>query len=225
MTYHISRNEQTFGPYSLAELQRYLGTGQILPTDLARSEGLTQWVPVSQIMGNISVANPAPPPPQSYGQLPMYGAPAAAALPTAPQYPSPPNLHWAVLLLLTFVTCGIFAYVWMFVEAAYVGKIDRENKTTILYGIGLPCSLLGWAFKDLPALGDAQALAGLAYLCGLILFIVGRFKIKGSLEDHFTSVEPINLQLSGVMTFFFGDLYFQYHFNRINNWRRTGVLL
>jgi hypothetical protein len=225
MTYHISRNEQTFGPYSLAELQRYLGTGQVLPTDLARSEGLPQWVPVSQIMGNIPVANQAPPPPQSYGQLPMYGASATPGLPTALQYPAPPNLHWAVLLLLSVVTCGLFSWIWMFVEAAYVSKIDRENKAMILYAIGLPCLIIGSVLTNSQALGDAQALAGLASLGGIILLVVGHFKIKASLEDHFTRVEPINLQLSGVMTFFFNALYFQYHFSRINNWRRTGVLL
>jgi hypothetical protein len=49
--------------------------------------------------------------------------------------------------------------------------------------------------------------------------------VKSSLEAHFNSAEPINLRLSGVMTFFFNVIYFQYHFTRINNWRRTGVLV
>jgi hypothetical protein len=33
-------------------------------------------------------------------------------------------------------------------------------------------------------------------------------------------VEPVGLSLSGVMTFFFGGLYFQYHLNRINEMKR-----
>ena len=37
-------------------------------------------------------------------------------------------------------------------------------------------------------------------------------------------MEPINLRLSGVMTFFFNILYFQYHFTRIAEWKRTGML-
>src|SRR5262249_7638684 len=60
MKYFIQRGIQEYGPYSLAELQRYVATGNILLTDLTRSEGLNEWVPVSQVMGNIPVAVPAP---------------------------------------------------------------------------------------------------------------------------------------------------------------------
>jgi hypothetical protein len=41
---------------------------------------------------------------------------------------------------------------------------------------------------------------------------------------YFNTVEPIALRLSGVMTFFFGILYLQYHMTRIADWKRTGVL-
>jgi hypothetical protein len=40
------------------------------------------------------------------------------------------------------------------------------------------------------------------------------------MEQHFNGPEPIGLSLSGVMTFFFGMLYFQYHFTRINELKR-----
>lgn len=39
--------------------------------------------------------------------------------------------------------------------------------------------------------------------------------MKASIEQHFNTVEPIGLQLSGVMTFFFNVIYFQYHFTEI----------
>jgi hypothetical protein len=42
--------------------------------------------------------------------------------------------------------------------------------------------------------------------------------------NYYNSVEPINLQLSGAMTFFFGIFYLQYHMSRIARWKRTGVL-
>ena len=48
-----------------------------------------------------------------------------------------------------------------------------------------------------------------------ILLLIGRFSLRSSLEQHYNSVEPMGLSLSGVMTFFFGDIYFQYHFNDI----------
>ena len=40
--------------------------------------------------------------------------------------------------------------------------------------------------------------------------------MRSELEEHFNTVEPVGLSLSGVMTFFFGGLYFQYHINDIN---------
>ncbi|MBL0158625.1 MAG: DUF4339 domain-containing protein [Bryobacterales bacterium] len=61
MNYYVSRDGQQYGPYSLADLQRYLAQGNIQPTDLARSEALEQWLPVHQIVGNIDIQQ-APPP-------------------------------------------------------------------------------------------------------------------------------------------------------------------
>jgi uncharacterized membrane protein YiaA len=55
MNYFISRNDQQYGPYTLADLQRYIAAGSILVSDMTRSEGMTEWVPVSQVIGNIPV--------------------------------------------------------------------------------------------------------------------------------------------------------------------------
>ncbi len=53
MKYYIQRQLNEYGPYTLADLQRYVAQGSILPTDLTRSEGMTEWTPVSQVIGNI----------------------------------------------------------------------------------------------------------------------------------------------------------------------------
>jgi hypothetical protein len=45
--------------------------------------------------------------------------------------------------------------------------------------------------------------------------ILGSFAMKAALEDYYNNEEPIGLQLSGAMTFFFAVFYFQYHFTRI----------
>jgi hypothetical protein len=63
MNYFISRNGQEYGPYTLADLQRYVAAGSILVTDMTRSEGMTDWVPVSQVIGNIPVPVVAAHPP------------------------------------------------------------------------------------------------------------------------------------------------------------------
>jgi hypothetical protein len=53
MKYYIQRQLNEYGPYTLADLQRYVAQGSILPTELTRSEGMTEWTPVSQVIGNI----------------------------------------------------------------------------------------------------------------------------------------------------------------------------
>ena len=64
-----------------------------------------------------------------------------------------------------------------------------------------------------------------AQFVAIVLQIVGVFKMRAVLEEYYNTVEPINLRLSGVMTFFFALFYFQYHFSRIANWKKTGYLL
>ena len=50
MPYQVSRNGQTYGPYTLEDLQRYVASGNIASTDLAKSEDMPDWIPVSQII-------------------------------------------------------------------------------------------------------------------------------------------------------------------------------
>ena len=94
MGYLIKRGEQTFGPYALTDLQRYVQSGNVLLDDLAQSEGLTDWVPVRQILGDI----PAP----------IVSTTTTAVTPQVELVPLPPNLHWALLLVLNILTSQIF---------------------------------------------------------------------------------------------------------------------
>src|ERR1700727_1785892 len=52
MTYQVSRNGQMYGPYTLEDLQRYVASGNVLPTDLAKSETMPEWVHVAEFMGS-----------------------------------------------------------------------------------------------------------------------------------------------------------------------------
>ena len=53
MEYFVRRGEQRFGPYSLSDLQKYVQSGNLVASDLAQSEGMADWVPLSQVLGNI----------------------------------------------------------------------------------------------------------------------------------------------------------------------------
>jgi GYF domain 2/Domain of unknown function (DUF4234) len=227
MNYFIKRDDKEYGPYSLGDLQKYVASGNVLLTDLCRSEGLTDWTSVSQVIGNIPVpvAAPQPAPGAVYGTPAAYGAPAGYAAPAESQYPPPPSLHWGILVLLGVLTCGIFGWVWAFVQAAWVKKVEPGSKALIYYGIsvGLFVVMFVAAFVE-GAQGQAGPGSGVFFLIGRIgggiMWLVAAFNMRSSIEDHYYSKEPIGLSLNGVMTFFFSIYYFQYHFTRINEMKQ-----
>jgi hypothetical protein len=199
MNYFIDRNGQPYGPYTIADLQRYVASGQILLTDLAHIEGSTVTVPVSQLIGGV----PAPP-----GQMNR----------------NPPNLHWGLVLLFGFFTCGLFDAVWSLVQAEWMKKVAPQSQA-LGYYIAAICSLVAIAFVSFQTAarhGPPNTTVGLLNLVYFILLLIGRFSLKASLEQYYNMVEPIGLSLSGVMVFFFGDIYFQYKFNEINRRRMFG---
>jgi GYF domain 2/Domain of unknown function (DUF4234) len=208
MNYFVKRDIQEYGPYTLSELQRYTSTGNVLLTDLCRSEGMTDWVPVSQVIGNIPVAAPS-----------SVTAAAATGFTVSP-CPPPPALHWGVVLLLAIVTCGIFAWVWAFVQAAWVKKVAPASKALLYYGIAVGLILLAsgmniyQAAESLPRTG----LGALFNVAGWVLWLMASFNMKASIEEHFSTADPMPtaMNLSGVMTFFFNVYYFQYHFTKVN---------
>jgi GYF domain 2 len=211
MNYTVIRDGKEFGPYSLADLQKYVASGNIVATDLARSEGMAEAIPVGQIIGNISV--------------PVTSAPLAQA-PGWAGYPDPPNLPWWLVLILTIFTCGIFLIVWDIVLAVWTKKVQPTSRAIYYYSgvVVLYLVVIASAFvagmniqhAHSGGLGaTANPMAGLANLGIAVLSIIGRFSMRNSLEDHFTRTEQIPLALSGVMTFFFGSIYFQYHLNEI----------
>ena len=53
MEYFVKRGDQRFGPYSLSDLQHYVHSGDVTLEDFAQSEGMADWVTVSQVLGNI----------------------------------------------------------------------------------------------------------------------------------------------------------------------------
>lgn len=234
MNYFIKRDLNEYGPYSLADLQKYVASGNILLTDLCRSEGLADWVPVSQVIGNIPVpVAPQPPTGTVYGGPAYGGAPAGYATQPASQYPPPPSLHWALVLLFTFLTCGIFSMVWLFVEALWVKKVKPDTKSltylTIAVVIWITLIALGFS-KGVMSAADGRpspGLQGLSLLLDLgyfVVFLYAVFTMRSDIEEHFNAAEPIGLSLSGVMTFFFAVFYFQYHFTRINEMKQRQMM-
>jgi hypothetical protein len=210
MQYFVKRGDQKFGPYTLAELQRYVQSGNIMPDDLAQSEGMTDWAPVSQVLGNIPAA-----------AITSSGAVAEPA--PAPQLvPLAPNLHWAFVLILGIVTRQLFNMIWALVIANWARKLTNNNKPLVLvamYPAGMVAGILVMTMNK-----SMAPLGGLFIFAGAIVYLVGIFSIKSAMEEYYNWTEKIGLQMSSVMTFFFSTVYIQYHINRIARWKKTGVL-
>jgi len=219
MNYFIKRDLNEYGPYTLAELQRYVSSGNVLLTDLCRSEGMEEWIPVSQVIGNIPVAAAAPAP--------------AATMPQVSPYPPPPSLHWGIVLLLAILTCGIFGWAWIFVQAIWLRKVQPSSKGIFYFAgaVGVLCMMFVAGFA-LGATGHFRgddsvlAVTVLGRLALVVLILAGSFSMKNSIEEHYNIAEPIGLNLNGGLTFLFGFffliyIYFQYHFTRINELKRA----
>lgn len=56
MAYHIARNNQQLGVFEEPDLQAKLAQGELLPTDLAWTEGMSSWKPLGECV--LSLATP-----------------------------------------------------------------------------------------------------------------------------------------------------------------------
>lgn len=200
MNYFVKRGEQQYGPYTLAALQQYVAQGNISRQDMARSEAMTDWVEVSTIIGNVAVSAPA-----TFGAAPAANPLAGIAKPS--------KMHWAVLLLLVIVTFTIFAVIWIFVEASWLRKVRPQSRALYYFlaylGAAVASAVLG-------ASGHPGALSSALSLTGMVLVLVGVFAMKSDVEEVYATLNRPGVSLSGVMTFFFGVFYIQYHLCEIN---------
>jgi hypothetical protein len=223
MTYQVSRNGQMYGPYTLEDLQRYVASGNVLPTDLAKTEEMTDWLPVAQILGQPlsqpSGATGIPTPTPAYATPTGYPATASVN-----QYPDPPNLNWGLELLLGLLTCGLFVVVWNLIIAAWAKRVQPASKAFMYYIVAtvLIVMNLGGSWGVLISIAHHQhhhqsLTSSLLSIATWVVRLIARFTLRDTLEQHFNGPEPLGLRLNAVMTFFFGGLYIQYELNRIND--------
>src|SRR5258708_6949892 len=130
MTYQVSRNGQMYGPYTLEDLQRYVASGNVLLTDMAKGEDMPDWLPVAQILATAGAAAPSG---ATAIPTPAYAAPATYPQPSGIAYPDPPNLHWALELLIGFFTCTFFVVVWNLVIASWANRVQPASKALMFY--------------------------------------------------------------------------------------------
>ena len=220
MDYFVKRGADQLGPFSLADLQQQVKAGKVSLGDLAKSEGMSDWGLVSQVIGTIAV----PPPVVGYGAV--AAAPALAPVQTVEL---PPNLHWSVVLVMgilarLFGPFLLFNMAWTFVLANWARKLNGNNNILILVAM-YPAGFIAGVFAiAMNAHSDSgPMIGGILIVGGAIAYLVGIFKIKAAMEEYYNSTENMGLSLSGVMTFFFSTIYLQYHVNEIAKWKKSGA--
>jgi hypothetical protein len=122
------------------------------------------------------------------------------------------------VFVLSVLTLGIFGMVWMVVVGWWVKKATGQAASfwwSLAYLLVLPVGvvlgivsavLAGVVGNTLAVIDFRTISTALVRLATLVLYLVAAFGTKSALE-----AAPIDIPLSGVMTFFFAPFYFQYH--------------
>ena len=97
MQIYISRDGETNGPYSIEDVNAYMENGTLLPTDLACQDGMTEWVPLSQISG-----------------VTMHGDSAATQIPLSQPMPNRNKKKILVGIGAGMALLAIVAGIWFF---------------------------------------------------------------------------------------------------------------
>lgn len=218
----LGLNGQKYGPYPEATVRAWRDEGKLAAATLAWRGGLAEWLPVDTLLPRTADAGfaapsfDAPPP----GLSPQTPSPPAfqAAAPVVDAGPPAPSLHWALVLLISVVTLGLFTLVWIFVHSTWVKKIDaRSNATTYLI-IAVVSGFAAGFVRD-----SSFAVSGFLQLAQFVLTLMGYFSMSASLK-RFGAERQLPMDIGGVTLFFFTLFYFQGQLTRIARWQTTGVL-
>jgi hypothetical protein len=127
----------------------------------------------------------------------------------SPDYPLPPRIHWAALLLAVLSAEGLV--LWL-LPAPY--RDVMVNLVTAAW----PIYLCFWIRKIDPTSSSLYwAIASLVtgFLFSWLLWIVVIFEIREELLAHYNRRENVHLRLNVVLTALFSFFYFQYELNKI----------
>ena len=132
MPYQLSRDGQLYGPYTLEDLQRYIVTQNVLPTDMVKSEDDADWVTVAALLESRGAPVPTPIQTTEYS-VPGFGvAPAwqtEAAVAVAPEFQRYPFFPVSVVkfVVLSVATFGLYHMYWAYKQWVRITADSHEN--------------------------------------------------------------------------------------------------
>jgi hypothetical protein len=126
-------------------------------------------------------------------------------------FPSPPRVHWVVLLLA--LTAAEALAFWLVPE-------PYRNFAVYAVAVAWPTYLCIWVRKIDPRSSSlywaiASLVTGFGFLFSWLLWIVVIFDLREELLEHYNPREPMNLRLNFVLTLLFSLVYFQFALNKI----------
>ena len=242
----VGQDGKQQGPYGEAEVRRWVAEGRFGRDAVAWRKGMPDWVPLATLLGEREAAPPpAPPPPMASrpasfrGTEPQSDDWAAAmdarrrdqqqAYVDRRSLPTPPSLHWGLVVLFTILTLGIFGIVWPFIQANWVRRIDGESNAKLMLGLSITCYFLGY-FLVLAGTPSPQGdgahpgmvgFGSLLMLTYFVLYVAAYFSMAGSIKREMEGYR-VPVEIGGVTLFFFNTLYLQGQLSWLARWQRTG---
>jgi hypothetical protein len=162
----------------------------------------------------------------------MAPSPAQPEVETRMVFPAPPNVHWGVLLGVLFavailarllipqgywILASDLAFdIWAIYLCLWIRRIEPAAMS-LLWCIAYIALQITFSVPTAPVqtnYGLTFFAATLALLC-IAMWFITVYVIRAELHFHYNLREPVGLYLSGIMTFFFSFLYFQYHLYKI----------
>lgn len=129
------------------------------------------------------------------------------------------------LLLLTVVTAGIYAIVWMFINTPKLEKVTSkkiaDNTFLIWLAVfaGLGGALVGTGEESL------DVISGLFTIASWVLYIIWAFRAKNALQEYALTEHKVDLRLNGIYTFFLTIYYINYCVNDLPEDKRKQQIL
>jgi len=123
-----------------------------------------------------------------------------------------------ILILLTFLTFSWYIPAWLWRQREAINNLKSETK--IKNGIFLVLLVLFFISVLLiiiyPEEGFINVVSRIYGLVFAIIILIISFEIRKIFNDHFSKYLGLNVNFSGILTFFFTIFYLQYKINRIS---------
>ena len=237
--YHYFLDGQELGPFSRSAIVALLKSGKMDGAMLR--QGPEQSWRIPEELGFIMAIAPQSAGPDRPSASPIDASPSAAEINQERQaavaaarasLPPPPALHWSLVLLLSLFTLGLFGWVWYFIQAAYVRKIDLGSNATAYLVIHSLCCVVYVVVSVLSGIDPAgsmpdsippatTALLLALLLGGIIFFYCALYSMAGSLEN-LPRRYGVRMVIGGFTLFLFRSLYLQGQLSWLARWKATG---